>query len=239
MKKLSTEFVKEQIRKLGHEPLFDEYVNCRTKLLCKCKKHGEFYIKSDTLKRILEGKSGPNGNGCKECWREKQRHSIDDIKELFISQNLIPLFNSYKNLRDKVPYICKKHKNLGIQYTEIQGVFAKHTVCKSCKSKERSIWQTKYTKEELVLYKNARRCIFYYEWKKRILKRDNFECQNCGSSKKLIAHHILNFKTHIDLRYVDSNGIILCEECHKKFHSKYGNKINNSEQLKEFLGEKN
>ena len=237
MKKLSTEFVKEQIVKLGHEPLFDEYVNCRTKLLCKCKKHGEFYIKSDTLKRILEGKSSPNGNGCLECWREKQRHSIEEISNIFYSQDLTPLFKKYKNLRDRVPYICNKHPEEGIQYTEIQCVFAKNTVCKRCKSEKRSAWQTKYTKEELIEDKNARRCIFYFDWKKKVLRKNNHRCQKCSTNKKLIAHHIFNFKTHKSIRYDIDNGIILCEECHKKFHSTYGNKVNNDKQLNEFLGE--
>lgn len=72
-------------------------------------------------------------------------------------------------------------------------------------------------------------------WKISVFIRDNRHCQKCYSKKKIIAHHILNFHKYPSLRTSIENGITLCEECHKKFHKKYGNKNNNQEQINEFL----
>lgn len=78
----------------------------------------------------------------------------------------------------------------------------------------------------------------YREWRMAVFKRDNFVCQKCHKkSKKLRAHHILNWKDNIECRYDVDNGITFCEDCHIKFHSKYGKRNNNKEQLYEFLNE--
>lgn len=79
--------------------------------------------------------------------------------------------------------------------------------------------------------------IEYKLWEDSVLSRDNYKCQKCGDVRisKLVAHHILNFATYIDLRFAIDNGITFCRECHKEFHNKYGRKNNTKEQLKEFL----
>lgn len=81
----------------------------------------------------------------------------------------------------------------------------------------------------------------YAEWRKSVFKRDNYICQCCGrksmkgDSVTLIAHHIENWSTCIDKRYDINNGITFCKECHIKFHSNYGIKNNNQEQVFEFI----
>lgn len=85
-----------------------------------------------------------------------------------------------------------------------------------------------------------------YNWYKKVYERDNFCCQQCGSKKKLDAHHIepiykiikmllatcnLCFETNEDKiewlanqpKIIDSelkNGITLCRKCHKQEHGK-------------------
>ena len=45
------------------------------------------------------------------------------------------------------------------------------------------------------------------------------ECQCCDNPKDLHAHHIKDAATHPDLRFEISNGVSLCNECHKYIHN--------------------
>jgi len=49
-------------------------------------------------------------------------------------------------------------------------------------------------------------------------KYGRLKCGQYGG--KLNAHHIKAFRTNRDLRLEISNGITLCNSCHKKYHSK-------------------
>ena len=49
------------------------------------------------------------------------------------------------------------------------------------------------------------------------------------------AHHIENYATNEELRLDTKNGITFCKNCHKEFHSKYGYRNNNQQQLDEFF----
>lgn len=74
-------------------------------------------------------------------------------------------------------------------------------------------------------------------WREAVYKRDKWICQKCKEHRNdLRPHHILNFSTHIELRFAIDNGITLCEKCHNEFHKIYGKLKNNRKQLKEFLG---
>lgn len=56
------------------------------------------------------------------------------------------------------------------------------------------------------------------EWKKLVLKRDRFTCQDCGErGGKLEVHHIFRWKHHPELRTDLDNGITLCKTCHAKY----------------------
>ena len=65
-----------------------------------------------------------------------------------------------------------------------------------------------------------RRCKNYKEWRKEVLKRDNYQCQICHSTIDLEAHHLKEFSKYRDLRFDIKNGITLCKKCHKKIHRK-------------------
>lgn len=84
----------------------------------------------------------------------------------------------------------------------------------------------------------------YYNWRISVFERDCYTCRKCFDSTggNLEAHHILNFSSHPDGRYDIDNGITLCKTCHtvgkESFHSIYGTRNNNLEQLREFLANK-
>jgi len=72
-------------------------------------------------------------------------------------------------------------------------------------------------------------------FREAVLARDSFKCQVCFiNSNNLNVHHIENYSSCKDKRYLVNNGITLCYKCHKGFHSKYGVVNNNILQLQEF-----
>ncbi len=70
------------------------------------------------------------------------------------------------------------------------------------------------------LQNRMRQTAKYKKWRKAVYERDGYKCRWCGSGKNLHAHHIKEFSTHPRLRYVVSNGLTLCKDCHSKHHGR-------------------
>jgi 5-methylcytosine-specific restriction endonuclease McrA len=78
---------------------------------------------------------------------------------------------------------------------------------------------------------NPRRSEEYRNWRRAVLKRDNYTCQICGRKSKkkrikLTAHHIKSFSEFPSLRYIVKNGITLCEKCHRQLHKDILDQLN-------------
>lgn len=64
----------------------------------------------------------------------------------------------------------------------------------------------------------------YKDFRDEIFKRDNYTCKDCGKKRKvgdrviLNAHHKKSFADYPELRFVKSNVITLCKQCHKNRH---------------------
>ena len=58
----------------------------------------------------------------------------------------------------------------------------------------------------------------FARWCKSIHKRDNYACQVCKATGKIMAHHILSWKDYPELRFELENGITLCVDCYHKLH---------------------
>lgn len=56
----------------------------------------------------------------------------------------------------------------------------------------------------------------YKEWREKVLKRDGYKCQFCGSSEKLHVHHLIPWFENDELRFDEKNGSVVCSSCHGK-----------------------
>jgi hypothetical protein len=84
-------------------------------------------------------------------------------------------------------------------------------------------WGTNNTPPSKRTEDELRKSVEYAKWRTSVYERDSYTCQKCNKSGiKLNAHHIKPFKQYPDLRLEQSNGITLCEECHKKVHQSIG-----------------
>lgn len=61
----------------------------------------------------------------------------------------------------------------------------------------------------------------YRNWRTAVFERDNYTCQDCKQVGGVLnAHHIKPFKKYPKERYVVSNGVTLCIDCHRLRHKK-------------------
>lgn len=77
------------------------------------------------------------------------------------------------------------------------------------------------------------------EFIKKVLARDNYTCQCCGKSKSnnMEVHHLDGYNWCKEKRSNETNGVTLCCNCHKNFHSIYGRGNNTKEQFEEWIGQ--
>lgn len=73
----------------------------------------------------------------------------------------------------------------------------------------------------------------YKEWRKSVYERDGYQCRICGTTEsgKLRAHHIKPRQHFPELLLEISNGLTVCDNCHKEIH--YGKLKNNLRYLQE------
>jgi len=126
-------------------------------------------------------------------------------------------------------HVSKEHLENGA--TSSCGCLRREVMCSMIGSLHHK-WNPALTNEERTL---MRRFPEYLKWRKSVYKRDNYSCQKCGKvGGRINAHHIEGYADNKELRTELSNGITLCEDCHKDFHRTYGNH-STREQFEEWL----
>lgn len=80
----------------------------------------------------------------------------------------------------------------------------------------------------------------YSEWRKRVYEKYDYTCQCCNKKGyDIVAHHLDGYNWCIEKRTNIDNGVVLCKDCHIKFHSTYGYGNNTKEQFNEFISHAN
>ena len=76
-------------------------------------------------------------------------------------------------------------------------------------------------------------------WSKQTMERDNYTCQICNKhGGNLNSHHLNGWNAFPEQRFDLDNGVTLCTDCHKDFHSQCGYGDNTREQFDEYAASK-
>lgn len=112
----------------------------------------------------------------------------------------------------------KKHPHKGHPQTEA----TRKKISEAHKGEKSYLWKGGITP----LNEQIRHSMEFRSWREAVFARDNYTCQSkthpLGLPKrgrKLHAHHIKSFAEYPELRFVVSNGITLCLNCHRELHA--------------------
>ena len=202
-KALSYKFVKKQFEKRGFLLLSEKYNNNLEKLKYSCNNRHISNITYSDLKK---------GHGCKKCYDNSRRISLDFIKKEVpkIVLNYKCIANKYKNCETKIPFKCDKNHIFYMSWSN----FRRGQRCGIC-HRENCVGENHHQ------WKGGISCEPYCplwldkEYKKDIKKRDNYTCQNkdCWeTSKRLCIHHINYNKKDCH----PNNLITICISCNSR-----------------------
>ncbi len=136
---------------------------------------------------------------------------------------------------------CKTQYNIKYKYyskiNHSGKIYCKH--CSNsifCSRENHPMWNSNKTEQDREL---GRKIDGYDYFIKGVLKRDDYICQCCGiKTENLKVHHLDGYEWCKEKRVDISNGITLCENCHKTFHFNYGYGGNTKSQFEEWIGRK-
>lgn len=123
-KRLTFEEVEALCDSKGYDLLETIYVNAKTPMRCKCRKHPEDVIE------ITPGNLKRDVGGCRQCKRKQNTRTIENVRKEFTERGYTLLETTYKNNYTKMRYTCPYHPNEkpSISYTH----FKKGVGCPSC-----------------------------------------------------------------------------------------------------------
>ena len=186
--------------------------------LCKCDCGTEVNVRGNSLK------SGRTKScGCYMKQRIKEIHKNKVVSKE--TRRKIGVKNTGKRCSEET-----KKKLSAIHKGRVVSKETKKKMSEACKGEKNHNWKGGITP----LCGKVRDSDKYNEWRKKVFKRDKFQCQLCGNKVggKLIAHHKILFSYIMGYYKVDTfekamdckvlwdlnNGITLCVGCHKKAH---------------------
>lgn len=131
-------------------------------------------------------------------------------------------YDKYRGIKDKI-------RECPVCHNKFEATASRDIYCSwECSVKDKSSymprgenhwnWQGGITEENARLRNSPE----YKEWQLAVYKKDNYQCQKCGSVTDINAHHIYPWKYFPERRFDVTNGMVLCKHCHMKLHGKYG-----------------
>jgi hypothetical protein len=211
--------------------LLSRYKNAKEPLQYKCPNHPEKLLK-------IRYKDLKDGNGCRYCAIDKTRLGIKQVKQLFSEKGYELLEQTYINSRTPMRYICPNHEDK--ETTITVGSLKAGRGCSYCAiENSRGKLSVHYNHDlpEDTRKKDRRYDAEIHLWRSSVFERDAYTCTVCGDDRggNLNAHHKEGFNWCVHRRYDVNNGVTLCEDCHRGFHSEYGYGDNTENQYLEWV----
>jgi len=209
-----------------------------SRVLHKCDKNDEEFLISKQVEIRID-------RGCRKIEEyikngyiiPKRKTKSNGIRVPFNTKIWIEVWDLPENSSIRIKYMCKYCNKID---TPQWRFFIKKEELFRCNSCEKKLfrsgdknpmfgltgetspnWNSEKLEEDRI---KKREGYEYNIWRKEIFYRDKYICQKCykKSEGDLVAHHILPYSTYPEYRLYINNGITLCENCHKIFHSIYG-----------------
>lgn len=177
---------------------------------------------------------------CNKCSSHINKgYNLDFVKKTLndIGYELLD-YMGYRNVEDKIKFKCNRG-HVGITSFRMlkDGCKCKQCYIENIKGSGNPNYNPNLTDEQRA---DAAKCrnasLENRKWKSDVKKRDNYTCQCCKKRGGiLVSHHLDGYNWCIEKRLDLDNGITLCEDCHRKFHGKYGYGYNTMQQYIDFL----
>lgn len=220
-KKKTTNEYKEQVKELSNDEyeILEEYVNDSTNILTKHRRCGYEWKMRPT--HFIQGKRCPK---CAGNLKKTTKEFTSEVESIVNDEYLV--LSEYQGAHEKVRFkhnseICNNH-----EFMMAPTDFLSDKRCPKCKVINQSGKKHWKYNPELTEEERQRRDMQNGElrkWREKVFKRDGYICQVCMKhSHNLNAHHLNSWDKYKNIRFSLYNGITLCEECHRDFHSTYG-----------------
>ena len=220
----------------GCKLISDNYKNNKTKLKIKCSCGNIFETRFTDFKNN-------NQRQCLECGLENTKIGYQEVKD-FIENNGCELISTkYINCYTKLKIKCPCGEIFEARFRDFKRSQFRCSKCghkmasKKMRGENNPNYNPNLTDEDR---EERRKLLKNKEWRNKVFERDNYICKCCGKKGgSLNAHHLNGYHWDKEHRFDVSNGVTLCDKCHKNFHDIYGRKNNTLEQFEEYLYNKN
>lgn len=150
-------------------------------------------------------------------YKKSQRINFNERSYLFqiVTKTILETIYDYRNEL----YSAREHY-INSYFENRKSERELHDEIRSRNKKIRDL-EDKLASPEFREKKVARNSKEVRQFRESVKERDSV-CQCCGNSEELVAHHILPFNQYNFLGAELYNGITLCKNCHKRYHSQFG-----------------